>query len=168
MEYILTADRLTKSYGTVKALDGVSFAVRRGEIFGLIGPDGAGKTTLFRLLTTLLRPDSGRAVVAGFDVERQYKEIRRRVGYMPGRFSLYPDLTVEENLQFFATVFGTSIRENYDLVRDIYSQIEPFRTRRAGALSGPSSTSPRCCSWTNPPRAWTPCRAGSCGICSTA
>ena len=136
MEYILTADRLTKSYGTVKALDGVSFAVRRGEIFGLIGPDGAGKTTLFRLLTTLLRPDSGRAVVAGFDVERQYKEIRRRVGYMPGRFSLYPDLTVEENLQFFATVFGTSIRENYDLVRDIYSQIEPFRTRRAGALSG--------------------------------
>lgn len=136
MEYILIADRLTKSYGTVKALDGVSFAVRRGEIFGLIGPDGAGKTTLFRLLTTLLRPDSGRAVVAGFDVERQYKEIRRRVGYMPGRFSLYPDLTVEENLQFFATVFGTSIRENYDLVRDIYSQIEPFRTRRAGALSG--------------------------------
>ena len=136
MEYILTADRLTKSYGAVKAVDGVSFAVRRGEIFGLIGPDGAGKTTLFRLLTTLLRPDSGRAMVAGFDVERQYKEIRRRVGYMPGRFSLYPDLTVEENLQFFATVFGTSIRENYDLVRDIYSQIEPFRTRRAGALSG--------------------------------
>ena len=136
MEYILTADRLTKSYGAAKVLDGVSFAVRRGEIFGLIGPDGAGKTTLFRLLTTLLRPDSGRAVVAGFDVERQYKEIRRRVGYMPGRFSLYPDLTVEENLQFFATVFGTSIRENYDLVRDIYSQIEPFRTRRAGALSG--------------------------------
>lgn len=136
METIVTADRLTKSYGTVKALDGVSFAVRRSEIFGLIGPDGAGKTTLFRLLTTLLRPDSGRAMVAGFDVERQYKEIRRRVGYMPGRFSLYPDLTVEENLQFFATVFGTSIRENYDLVRDIYSQIEPFRTRRAGALSG--------------------------------
>lgn len=136
METILTADRLTKSYGAVKAVDGVSFAVRRSEIFGLIGPDGAGKTTLFRLLTTLLRPDSGRAVVAGFDVERQYKEIRRRVGYMPGRFSLYPDLTVEENLQFFATVFGTSIRENYDLVRDIYSQIEPFRTRRAGALSG--------------------------------
>ena len=136
METILTADRLTKSYGAVKAVDSVSFAVRRGEIFGLIGPDGAGKTTLFRLLTTLLRPDSGRAVVAGFDVERQYKEIRRRVGYMPGRFSLYPDLTVEENLQFFATVFGTSIRENYDLVRDIYSQVEPFRTRRAGALSG--------------------------------
>lgn len=136
METIVTADRLTKSYGAVKAVDGVSFAVRRGEIFGLIGPDGAGKTTLFRLLTTLLRPDSGRAEVAGFDVERQYKEIRRRVGYMPGRFSLYQDLTVEENLQFFATVFGTSIRENYDLVRDIYSQIEPFRTRRAGALSG--------------------------------
>ena len=136
METILTADRLTKSYGAVKAVDSVSFVVRRGEIFGLIGPDGAGKTTLFRLLTTLLRPDSGRAMVAGFDVERQYKEIRRRVGYMPGRFSLYQDLTVEENLQFFATVFGTSIRENYDLVRDIYSQIEPFRTRRAGALSG--------------------------------
>lgn len=136
METILTADRLTKSYGAVKAVDSVSFVVRRGEIFGLIGPDGAGKTTLFRLLTTLLRPDSGRAMVAGFDVERQYKEIRRRVGYMPGRFSLYQDLTVEENLQFFATVFGTSIRENYNLVRDIYSQIEPFRTRRAGALSG--------------------------------
>ena len=136
METILTADRLTKSYGALKAVDDVSFAVRRGEIFGLIGPDGAGKTTLFRLLATLLRPDSGRAMVAGFDVERQYKEIRRRVGYMPGRFSLYQDLTVEENLQFFATVFGTSIRENYDLVRDIYSQIEPFRTRRAGALSG--------------------------------
>ena len=136
METIVTADRLTKSYGAVKAVDSVSFAVRRGEIFGLIGPDGAGKTTLFRLLTTLLWPDSGGAMVAGFDVERQYKEIRRRVGYMPGRFSLYPDLTVEENLQFFATVFGTSIRENYDLVRDIYSQIEPFRTRRAGALSG--------------------------------
>ena len=112
METIVTADRLTKSYGAVKAVDGVSFAVRRGEIFGLIGPDGAGKTTLFRLLTTLLRPDSGGAMVAGFDVERQYKEIRRRVGYMPGRFSLYQDLTVEENLQFFATVFGTSIREN--------------------------------------------------------
>ena len=136
MDEVVIADNLRKSYGRVTALDGVSLRVRKGEIFGLIGPDGAGKTTLFRILTTLLLADSGRATVAGFDVERQYKEIRRRVGYMPGRFSLYQDLTVEENLQFFATVFGTTIRENYELVRDIYSQIEPFRTRRAGALSG--------------------------------
>ena len=129
-------DNIKKSYGALTALDSVSLSVRRGEIFGLIGPDGAGKTTLFRILTTLLRADCGQAMVAGYDVEKQYKEIRRCVGYMPGRFSLYPDLTVEENLQFFATVFGTTIRDNYDLVRDIYSQIEPFRNRRAGALSG--------------------------------
>ena len=136
MNEMVIIENVKKKYGVVTALDGVSLRVRRGEIFGLIGPDGAGKTTLFRILTTLLHADSGTAMVAGYDVERQYKEIRRRVGYMPGRFSLYQDLTVEENLHFFATVFGTSIRENYDLVRDIYSQIEPFRTRRAGALSG--------------------------------
>lgn len=136
MDEMVIIENVKKKYGVVTALDGVSLRVRRGEIFGLIGPDGAGKTTLFRILTTLLHADSGTAMVAGYDVERQYKEIRRRVGYMPGRFSLYQDLTVEENLHFFATVFGTSIRENYDLVRDIYSQIEPFRTRRAGVLSG--------------------------------
>lgn len=136
MDEMVIIENVKKKYGVVTALDGVSLRVRRGEIFGLIGPDGAGKTTLFRILTTLLHADCGTAMVAGYDVERQYKEIRRRVGYMPGRFSLYQDLTVEENLHFFATVFGTSIRENYDLVRDIYSQIEPFRTRRAGALSG--------------------------------
>lgn len=136
MDEMVIIENVKKKYGVVTALDGVSLRVRRGEIFGLIGPDGAGKSTLFRILTTLLHADSGTAMVAGYDVERQYKEIRRRVGYMPGRFSLYQDLTVEENLHFFATVFGTSIRENYDLVRDIYSQIEPFRTRRAGALSG--------------------------------
>ena len=136
MDEMVIIENVKKKYGVVTALDGVSLRVRRGEIFGLIGPDGAGKTTLFRILTTLLHADSGTAMVAGYDVERQYKEIRRRVGYMPGRFSLYQDLTVQENLHFFATVFGTSIRENYDLVRDIYSQIEPFRTRRAGALSG--------------------------------
>ena len=136
MDEMVIIENVKKKYGVVTALDGVSLRVRRGEVFGLIGPDGAGKTTLFRILTTLLHADSGTAMVAGYDVERQYKEIRRRVGYMPGRFSLYQDLTVEENLHFFATVFGTSIRENYDLVRDIYSQIEPFRTRRAGALSG--------------------------------
>ncbi len=136
MDEMVIIENVKKKYGVVTALDGVSLRVRRGEIFGLIGSDGAGKTTLFRILTTLLHADSGTAMVAGYDVERQYKEIRRRVGYMPGRFSLYQDLTVEENLHFFATVFGTSIRENYDLVRDIYSQIEPFRTRRAGALSG--------------------------------
>lgn len=115
---------------------GLSFEVNRGEIFGIIGPDGAGKTTLFRILTTLLLADSGTATVDGLDVVTDYKEIRKRVGYMPGRFSLYQDLTVEENLTFFATVFDTTIEENYDLVKDIYQQIEPFKTRRAGKLSG--------------------------------
>lgn len=128
---------LTKSYdrGRVRALRGVSFEVDRGEIFGLIGPDGAGKTTLFRILTTLLVADAGSAVVDGHDVG-DYREIRKHIGYMPGRFSLYPDLTVEENLSFFATVFNTTIDENYHLIADIYRQIEPFRTRRAGKLSG--------------------------------
>jgi len=115
---------------------GISFDVAEGEIFGIIGPDGAGKTTIFRILTTLILPDSGSASVNGFDVVNEYKEIRNRVGYMPGRFSLYQDLTVEENLNFFATVFNTTVEENYDLIKDIYQQIEPFKKRRAGKLSG--------------------------------
>ena len=136
MASAVTIRDLTKSYGRIEALRGVSFDAQRGEIFGIIGPDGAGKTTLFRILTTLLLPDSGRATVDGLDVAADYKQIRRRVGYMPGRFSLYQDMSVEENLRFFATLFGTTIEANYDLIRDIYSQIEPFRTRRAGKLSG--------------------------------
>lgn len=127
---------LTKRYGGVTALDGVSFRVSRGELFGLTGPDGAGKTTLFRLLTTLLLPDGGRAAVDGLDIVRDYRAIRSRVGYMPGRFSLYPDLSVEENLAFFAALFGVGMRDNYELIAPIYRQIEPFRTRRAGKLSG--------------------------------
>lgn len=127
---------LTKCYGKVTALDGVSFDVRQGELFGLIGPDGAGKTTLFRLLTTLLNPDNGTATVDGMDIVAEYKQIREVVGYMPGRFSLYPDLSVEENIAFFAALFGVRVEDNYDLIASIYKQIEPFRTRRAGKLSG--------------------------------
>jgi ABC-type multidrug transport system ATPase subunit len=118
------------------ALDALSFDVEQGELFGLIGPDGAGKTSLFRILTTLLLPDSGEATVDGLDVVKNFKAIRQRVGYMPSRFSLYQDLTVEENLAFFATIFNTSIAENYDLIKDIYGQIEPFKMRPAGKLSG--------------------------------
>ena len=129
-------ERVNKAYGEVRALQDISLHIGEGELFGLIGPDGAGKTTLFRILTTLLLADSGTASVCGLDVVRDYKEIRWRVGYMPGRFSLYQDLTVEENLDFFATVFNTTIKENYDLIRDIYVQIEPFKKRRAGKLSG--------------------------------
>ena len=123
-------------YGQVQALEDVSFSVGKGEVFGLIGPDGAGKTTLYRILCTLLLPEAGTATVDGFDTVRQMREIRRRVGYMPGRFSLYQDLTVEENLQFFATLFGTTVEAGYDSIRAIYSQIERFRDRKAGALSG--------------------------------
>lgn len=131
-------NNISKTYnnGEVAAVSDVSFSVGPGELFGLIGPDGAGKTSIFRMLTTLLIPDEGTATVDGYDIVRDYREIRNRVGYMPGRFSLYQDLTVEENLNFFATLFGTSIEENYDLIRDIYVQIEPFRKRRAGKLSG--------------------------------
>ena len=121
---------------SVQALKDISFDVEQGELFGLIGPDGAGKTTLFRILTTLMIADSGTASVDGFDVVKDFKAIRKRVGYMPGRFSLYQDLSVEENLSFFATLFDTSIEENYDLIKDIYIQIEKFKHRRAGALSG--------------------------------
>lgn len=121
---------------TVTALRDISFEVDAGELFGLIGPDGSGKTTLFRILTTLMIADKGEASIDGFDVVKDFKQIRKRVGYMPGRFSLYQDLTVEENLSFFATLFNTSIEENYDLIKDIYVQIEKFKTRKAGALSG--------------------------------
>ncbi len=127
---------ISKSYKNVKALQNISFEVNEGELFGLIGPDGAGKTTLFRLLTTLLIANEGHATVAGFDVVADYKSIRKNVGYMPGKFSLYQDLTVEENLTFFATIFGTTLEENYDLIKDIYVQIKPFKDRRAGKLSG--------------------------------
>lgn len=129
---------IRKIYGKEKnlAVDNVSFSVNKGELFGLIGPDGAGKTSIFRVLTTLLLPDGGSATVDGFDVVKDFKQIRNTVGYMPGKFSLYQDLSIEENLNFFATVFNTSVEENYDLIKDIYVQIEPFKKRRAGKLSG--------------------------------
>ena len=132
----IEVNSLSKGYGKVQALHEVSFSVGRGEMFGIIGPDGAGKTSLYRILCSLLLPDDGTASVDGYDVVSGMKEIRRRVGYMPGRFSLYQDLTVEENLRFFATLFGTTVEENYDSIKAIYTQIEPFRKRRAGALSG--------------------------------
>ncbi|WP_164111859.1 MULTISPECIES: ABC transporter ATP-binding protein [Sphingobacterium] len=129
---------ISKSYnkGAVQAVKGISFEVGKGELFGLIGPDGAGKTSIFRILTTLLLPDAGTASISGLDVVNDYKIIRKRVGYMPGKFSLYQDLSVEENLNFFATVFNTRIEENYHLIKDIYAQLEPFKNRRAGKLSG--------------------------------
>jgi ABC-2 type transport system ATP-binding protein len=135
---MIKLDKITKTYnkGQVLAVKDITFEVGRGELFGLIGPDGAGKTTLFRILTTLLLADSGAATVNGCDVVKDFEKIRCTVGYMPGRFSLYQDLTIEENLHFFATVFGTTIRENYHLIKDIYQQIEPFKDRRAGKLSG--------------------------------
>lgn len=129
-------DNISKRYGKLQVLNDVSLSVSEGEIFGIIGPDGAGKTTLFRILATLLLADSGSAKVCGLDVVRDMKQIRRIVGYMPGKFSLYQDLSVEENLEFFATLFGTTVSEGYDLIKAIYSQIEPFKKRRAGALSG--------------------------------
>lgn len=132
----ISVRNISRSYGSVKALDDVSFGVPKGELFGFIGPDGAGKTTLFRILATLVLPDKGTASVEGFDVVKDFKKIRKILGYMPGRFSLYMDLSVEENLTFYATIFGTTIKENYDLIKDIYRQIEPFKNRRAGKLSG--------------------------------
>jgi len=132
----ISLKNISKSYNKVNAVQNISFNVKEGELFGLIGPDGAGKTTLFRILTTLLIPNEGEAMVANFDIVKDYKSIRNNVGYMPGRFSLYQDLTVEENLEFFATIFGTTIEENYDLIKEIYIQIEPFKDRRAGKLSG--------------------------------
>ena len=135
---IISVRDLKKTYnkGKTQALKGISFNVEQGEIFGLIGPDGAGKTSIFRILSTLILADSGRAEVDGYDVVKDYKAIRQHIGYMPGRFSLYQDMTVEENLSFFATVFNTTIEENYHLIEDIYKQIEAFKTRRAGKLSG--------------------------------
>ena len=132
-------NNVVKTYGKKKeitALSDISFSVSKGELFGIIGPDGAGKTSLFRILTTLLLADNGNVTVDGFDVVKDYKAIRQRVGYMPGRFSLYQDLSVKENLDFFATIFNTSVEENYELIKDIYSQIEPFKDRKAGKLSG--------------------------------
>lgn len=136
MDKSIIIDRLSKSYGSIDALKEVSFEVSKGELFGLIGPDGAGKTTLFRLLTTLILPDAGSAKVEGLDMVKDYQEIRKIVGYMPGKFSLYQDLSVEENLSFFASIFGTTIEENYELIAPIYSQIEPFKKRKTGKLSG--------------------------------
>lgn len=133
---MISVDNIKRKYPGVEALKGISFEVNKGEIFGIIGPDGAGKTTLFRILTTLLLADSGRATVDGNDVVKAYKQIRRKVGYMPGRFSLYQDLSVEENLKIFATLFGTTVEQNQHLIKDIYIQLEPFKKRRAGALSG--------------------------------
>lgn len=134
----IIANHLFKSFekGKIKALEDISFEVKQSELFGLIGPDGAGKTTLFRILATLLLAESGEASVDGLDVKKDYKAIRKRVGYMPGKFSLYQDLSVEENLNFFAHVFGTTIEQNYHLIKDIYQQLEPFKTRKAGKLSG--------------------------------
>ncbi|MBQ5971904.1 MAG: ABC transporter ATP-binding protein [Prevotella sp.] len=134
--HAIEINHVSKSYGKVKALNDVSFSVDKGEVFGLIGPDGAGKTSMFRILCTLLLPEQGTATVDGFDTRSQMKEIRQRVGYMPGRFSLYEDLTVRENLEFFATLFGTTVDEGYDSIKAIYSQIERFSNRKAGALSG--------------------------------
>jgi ABC-2 type transport system ATP-binding protein len=138
MPATVSVQNLIKTYdkGKVLAVDKVSFDVKAGELFGLIGADGAGKSSIFRILTTLLLADSGTATLAGYDVVKDYREIRNRVGYMPGKFSLYQDLTVQENLEFFATVFGTTIEANMDLIRDIYDQIKPFSKRRAGKLSG--------------------------------
>lgn len=133
---MITINNISKSYDKTKALQNISLEIEHGELFGLIGPDGAGKTTLIRILTTLLLPGSGFAQINGLDVVNDFKKIRHIVGYMPGKFSLYHDLSVEENLNFFASVFGTTIEENYDLIRDIYYQIEPFKNRRAGKLSG--------------------------------
>ena len=137
---MIFAENISKSYKSkteeVKALLSINLDIPKGEMFGVIGPDGAGKTSLFRILTTLLLADSGTASINGLDIVKEYAKIRQQIGYMPGRFSLYQDLTVEENLQFFATIFNTSIEENYSLIKDIYEQIAPFKDRRAGQLSG--------------------------------
>lgn len=136
MDKVIEVSHVSKHYGKVEALHDVSFSVDKGEVFGLIGPDGAGKTTLFRILATLLLPEAGRVSVDGYDVIASMKDIRKCVGYMPGRFSLYQDLSVEENLKFFATLFATTVEAEYDNIKAIYQQIEPFRKRKAGALSG--------------------------------
>jgi len=132
----IQAQHITKLYGDKRALDDVTFEITKGELFGFIGPDGAGKTTLFRIITSLLKPGTGSITVEGLDTVKDYTRLRKILGYMPGRFSLYQDLTVEENLRFFAGIFHTTPEENYELVKDIYSQIEPFKNRKAGKLSG--------------------------------
>jgi ABC-2 type transport system ATP-binding protein len=132
----IIVQNISHRYGSITALDDISFSASRGELFGFIGPDGAGKTTLFRILATLLLPGGGMASIEGLDVVKDFKKIRKILGYMPGRFSLYMDLSVEENLTFYATIFGTTLAENYDQIKEIYSQIEPFRKRKAGKLSG--------------------------------
>jgi len=136
MQKIIESTGIGRKFGTTQALKDISFSVNEGEIFGFIGPDGAGKTTLFRIITTLLLQDEGEMKVLGLDSKAGYRELRKNIGYMPGRFSLYQDLSVEENLNFYATVFGTTVQENYDLIADIYSHIEPFKKRLAGKLSG--------------------------------
>lgn len=136
MQKVIESSGISKSFGATQALRDISFSVNESEIFGFIGPDGAGKTTLFRIITTLLLPDEGELKVLGMDCITGFKELRKNIGYMPGRFSLYQDLSVEENLNFYATVFGTTVKENYDLIADIYSHIEPFKKRLAGKLSG--------------------------------
>jgi ABC-2 type transport system ATP-binding protein len=136
MQKAIESIEIFKKFGTTQALRDITFSVNESEVFGFIGPDGAGKTTLFRIITTLLLPDSGEMKVLGMDCITHYKELRKNIGYMPGRFSLYQDLSVEENLNFYATVFGTTVEENYDLISDIYSHIEPFKKRLAGKLSG--------------------------------
>ena len=136
MTNAVSTDRLERTFGPAQAVAPTTLEVAPGELFGLIGPDGAGKTTLLRMLVTVLSPSGGRATVDGFDITRDYREIRARVGYMPGRFALYTDLSVEENLRFFASIFGTTVEANYGLIRHIYERLEPFRKRRAGALSG--------------------------------
>ncbi len=137
-EPIITVEKLSRTFqkGKVKAVKNISFSINKNEIFGLIGPDGAGKTSIFRILTTLLLPDTGFAHIAGYDMVKEYKKIRQIIGYMPGKFSLYQDLTVEENLHFFASIYGTNIDENYHLIEDIYNQLSPFKDRKAGNLSG--------------------------------
>lgn len=136
MQKVIESYNVSKSFGETTALQNITFSVDESEIFGLIGPDGSGKTTLFRIITTLLLPTAGRMNVLGLDNIKHFKELRKNIGYMPGRFSLYHDLTVEENLNFYATVFGTTVKENYNLIADIYSHIEPFKKRLAGKLSG--------------------------------
>lgn len=133
---MISVNNISKLYGKVEALRSISFDVEEGELFGLIGPDGAGKTSMFRILATLLLPDAGQVTLDGMDVEKDYRKLRQIIGYMPGKFSLYQDLSIQENLNFFATIFGTSVKENYDLIEEIYVQLEPFKKRRAGKLSG--------------------------------
>lgn len=135
-EDIIIVDEVSKKFDAVIALENISFKIKKGELFSFIGPDGAGKTTIFRILATLLKPDKGKALVLGFDVIKDYKKIRSNIGYVPGRFSIYGDLTVEENINFFATVFGTTLKKNYDLIKDIYNFLEPFKKRKAKDLSG--------------------------------